>query len=51
MNKSYKIALMVSVFAKEIRQPDENYWILNPEYIEINKIIFKEIYVGNFTLN
>ena len=51
MNKSYKIALMVSVFVKEIRQPDENYWILNPEYIEINKIIFKEIYVGNFTLN
>ena len=50
-NKSYKIALMVSVLAEKIRQPDENYWVLNPEDIEINKIIFKEIFVGNLISN
>ena len=50
-NKSYKIALMVSVLAEKIRQPDENYWVLNPEDIEINKIIFKEIFVDNLISN
>ena len=42
---------MVSVLAEKIRQPDENYWVLNPEDIEINKIIFKEIFVGNLISN
>ena len=50
-NKSYKIALMVSVLAEKIRQSDENYWVLNPEDIEINKIIFKEIFVDNLISN
>ena len=43
--KAYKIALMVSVPADKIRQPDSNYWILRDEEIEINKIIFKEIHL------
>ena len=43
--KAYKIALMVSVLADKIRQPDSNYWILRDEEIEINKIIFKEIHL------
>ena len=41
--KAYKIALMVSVLAEKIRQPDSNYWVLRKEEIEVNKIIFKEI--------
>lgn len=44
-NKTYKIALMVSVLADKIRQPDSNYWILRREEIEINKIILKEIHL------
>ena len=43
-HKAYKIALMVSILTDKIRQPDSNYWVLNPEDIEFNKIIFKEIY-------
>jgi len=43
--KAYKIALMVSVSADKIRQPDSNYWILRKEEIVLNKIIFKEIHM------
>ena len=42
--KAYKIALMVSVIANKIRQPDSNFWVLRNEEIELNKIIFKEIH-------
>ena len=42
--KAYKIALMVNVLSHKIRQPDNNYWILQPNEIEITRIIFKEIY-------
>ena len=44
-NKAYKIALMASVLTDKIRQPDLNYWVLNPDDIEFNKIIFKEIFL------
>ena len=43
-HKAYKIALMASVLTDKIRQPDSNYWVLYPDDIEFNKIIFKEIY-------
>ena len=43
--KAYKIALMAKVLTDKIRQPDNDYWILNPNEIEIIRIIFKEIYL------
>ena len=43
--KAYKIALMEKVLTDKIRQPDNDYWILNPNEIEIIRIIFKEIYL------
>ena len=42
--KAYKVALMVRVIPGKIRQPDNDYWILQPNEIEIIRIIFKEIY-------
>ena len=42
--KAYKVALMVRVITDKIRQPDDDYWILQPNEIEIIRIIFKEIY-------
>ena len=44
MKRSYKIALMVSVDTSKIRQSDPNYWVLGKKDIEINKIIFKEVF-------
>jgi hypothetical protein len=35
---------MVRVIPGKIRQPDNDYWILQPNEIEIIRIIFKEIY-------
>ena len=43
--KAYKIALMVKVLPDKIRQPDNDYWILRPNEIEIIRIILKEIYI------
>ena len=43
--KAYKIALMAKVLTDKIRQPDDDYWILDPDEIEIIRIIFKEIYL------
>ena len=43
--KAYKIALMAKVLTDKIRQPDDDYWILQPKEIEIIRIIFKEIYL------
>ena len=48
--KAYKIALMVSVSADKVRQPDSNYWILRKEEIVLNKIIFKEIHMEKFDI-
>ena len=48
--KAYKIALMVSVSADKIRQPDSNYWILRKEEIVLNKIICKEIHMEKFDI-
>lgn len=42
--KVYKIALMARVSPNKIRQPDNDYWILNPDEIEFIKIIFKEFH-------
>lgn len=42
--KIYKIALMARVSPSKIRQPDNDYWILNPDEIEFIKIIFKEFH-------
>ena len=44
MKRSYKIALMVSVDTSKIRQSDPDYWVLGKKDIEINKIIFKEVF-------
>ena len=43
--KAYKIALMAKVLTDKIRQPDNDYWILDKDDIEIIRIIFKEIYL------
>ena len=43
--KAYKIALMARVSPKEIRQPDNDDWILLPNQIEFIRILFKEIYI------
>ena len=43
--KAYKIALMAQVLTDKIRQPDNDYWILDKDDIEIIRIIFKEIYL------
>ena len=42
--KLYKVALMARVITEKIRQPDNIYWVLNPNEIEFIRIIFKEIY-------
>ena len=42
--KAYKIALMVKVLPDKIRQPDYDYWIMQPNEFEIMRIIFKEIH-------
>ena len=43
--KAYKIALMAKVLTDKIRQPDDDYWILQPNEIEIIRIIFQEIHL------
>ena len=42
-NKLYKIVLMARVLIDKIKEPEDfNYWILNPDYIRVYRILLKE---------